>query len=102
MGDPGDDITPTLEQQKQLVCLNAVIRKSLCLLPPATKLTECKLTTNITFSDGWFVPKDILTTVNIYALHRNPRISGVQTRRFLIQTDDISDRRQRSNTRTHL
>ncbi|KAG2219787.1 hypothetical protein INT45_008878 [Circinella minor] len=72
LGDSSENITPTIEQTKQMTYLNQVIKETLrihnplCTTPSRVAVEDVEL-------NGTFIPKGTLIDVDIYNLHRNPK-----------------------------
>ncbi|KAJ8659800.1 hypothetical protein O0I10_004393 [Lichtheimia ornata] len=73
LGDESCDVLPTVEQTKQMTYLNTIIKETLRLHNPLLTMT-----TRTTVEDcelgGVFIPKDTKIDVDIYNLHRSPRV----------------------------
>ncbi|KAI9248283.1 cytochrome P450 [Phascolomyces articulosus] len=72
-GDDPHDILPTLEQTRELDYINRVIKETLRMDPPAVSMVA-RTATKDTELSGVFIPKGTRLTVDVYELHRNPRI----------------------------
>ncbi|KAG1140684.1 hypothetical protein G6F37_011545 [Rhizopus arrhizus] len=72
LGDDDMDIVPSLEELKQMKYMNMVIKENLRHNMPSDLLVARK-TTEDTFVADTFIPKDTNITVDIGALHRDPR-----------------------------
>jgi cytochrome P450 len=65
---------PSLQQQKQLVYLNAVVREAQRMYPPAAQTIARRATQDITFPDSTAIPADASVAVNIWAMCYDPSI----------------------------
>ncbi|SAL96577.1 hypothetical protein [Absidia glauca] len=73
-GDEKRDVLPTVEQTKEFVYLNQVIKETLRINGSVVALiTPRRTTADVTLSNV-FIPKDTLVNVNIYDLHHNPNV----------------------------
>ncbi|ORX55728.1 cytochrome P-450 cyp509A1 [Hesseltinella vesiculosa] len=73
---PDEDVVPTLENTKQFIYLNQVIKEALRLGGPATQLgtpREAQKEFELA-GTGVMMPKGTMFTVNIFELHHNPEL----------------------------
>ncbi|CAO3646125.1 unnamed protein product [Cunninghamella blakesleeana] len=68
------DIIPTIEQTKQFVYLNQVMKETLRMNGSVVSLVSPRKTTKDVQLSGYFIPKDTLVSVNMYDLHHNPTV----------------------------
>ncbi|KAG2229948.1 hypothetical protein INT48_003493 [Thamnidium elegans] len=68
LGDRPEDIIPTVEETKQMIYINQIIKETLRLKAPVPRITP-RLVTKDTFLSGTFIPKGSRVTINIYDLH---------------------------------
>jgi cytochrome P450 len=71
---PGDMVTPTPDQQRQLEYLNAVVREGNRLYAPAGQFNNRYTAQDVTLPDGTFLPKGITLTVDQWAMLRSDKI----------------------------
>jgi cytochrome P450 len=71
---PGDAVTPTPQQQSELVYLNAVVRESNRLFAPSSRLTSRYAVQDVTLPDGTFLPKNTYLTIDQWAILRSDKI----------------------------
>ncbi|KAI8336985.1 cytochrome P-450 cyp509A1 [Chlamydoabsidia padenii] len=73
-GEEKRDVLPTVEQTKEFVYLNQIIKETLRINGSVvTLITPRRATADVTLSNV-FIPKDTLVNVNIYDLHHNPNV----------------------------
>ncbi|CAO3616481.1 unnamed protein product [Cunninghamella blakesleeana] len=72
-GDDPKEIVPTLNQLKELVYLNQIIKETLRLSGPAIAITP-RVTSQDTELSGVYIPKGTNIVVNIFDLHHNPYV----------------------------
>ncbi|KAI8054831.1 cytochrome P450 [Thamnidium elegans] len=68
LGDRPEDIISTVEETKQMIYINQIIKETLRLKAPVPRITP-RLVTKDTFLSGTFIPKGSRVTINIYDLH---------------------------------
>ncbi|KAI8140957.1 cytochrome P450 [Fennellomyces sp. T-0311] len=73
LGNEPQDIIPTLQQTKEMIYLNMVIKETLRMNGPSDSLTP-KTSTKDTELGGVFIPKGTVTTISIYEVHHNPKV----------------------------
>ncbi|KAF7728619.1 cytochrome P450-dit2 [Apophysomyces ossiformis] len=73
LGSEPVDVLPTVEQTKAMDYINMVMKETLRLNGPAGEVFPRKTTKDIDL-EGTVIPKGTLVTVDIYNLHRNPRV----------------------------
>lgn len=69
-----DDIIPTIEQTKQFVYLNQVMKETLRMNGSVVSLVSPRKTTKDVQLSGYFIPEGTLVSVNMYDLHHNPNV----------------------------
>ncbi|CAO3620410.1 unnamed protein product [Cunninghamella blakesleeana] len=72
--EPRDDIIPTIEQTKQFVYLNQVMKETLRMNGSVVALISPRQATQDTYLNDFFIPKGTLVNINMYDLHHNPTI----------------------------
>ncbi|KAG1046989.1 hypothetical protein G6F43_010543 [Rhizopus delemar] len=72
LGDDDMDIVPSLEELKQMKYMNMVIKENLRLNMPVD-LSLPRKTAEDTFLADTFIPKDTTISVDVGALHRDPK-----------------------------
>ncbi|CAO3646121.1 unnamed protein product [Cunninghamella blakesleeana] len=72
--EPNEEIMPTLEQTKEFVYMNQIIKETLRMNGTVTVLPTPRVANKDVELDGKLVPKGTLVNVNIYDLHHNPNI----------------------------
>ncbi|ORX55730.1 cytochrome P-450 cyp509A1 [Hesseltinella vesiculosa] len=75
-GEPKEDVLPTLENTKQFVYINQVIKEALRLGGPAAKLgsgREAQQDVQLAGID-LFIPKGTLVNVNVYGMHHSEQV----------------------------
>lgn len=73
LGDSPEDITPTLEQTKQLTYINMIMKETMRRHPPAYNTTARVATEDINMA-GVYIPKGTEMCLDIYNLHHNPDV----------------------------
>ncbi|KAI9307115.1 cytochrome P450 [Cunninghamella echinulata] len=73
LGDEPVNVFPTFEQTKELVFINQVIKETLRLSGPATKIST-RITKEDTVLSGTFIPKNTPIVVNMLGLHSNENV----------------------------
>ncbi|CAI2196144.1 15526_t:CDS:2, partial [Funneliformis geosporum] len=68
----GDNLSPTIEQQRELKYLNMVINENLRLYPPVQQLPQRTNTEIIKFRNHTILPKTPIF-VNIYGIHHSSK-----------------------------
>ncbi|CAG8687235.1 6938_t:CDS:2, partial [Funneliformis mosseae] len=67
-----EPIIPTTEQLKEMKNINAVIKESLRIHPPATKIIPRKLTKPMKIGP-YLIPANIICTTNIWQINHDPK-----------------------------
>ncbi|KAI8070958.1 cytochrome P-450 cyp509A1 [Gongronella butleri] len=70
-GEVKGDIIPTLEQTKEFVYINKIMKETLRNTNPVLSLVTPRVATEDTELAGHFIPKGTLVNVNMYDLHHN-------------------------------
>lgn len=71
--------------------LDAVIRESLRLYPPAAHLMERRVTQDVVMPTGEFIPKGAFVTGHTWALHRDPAVWGEDAEEYRPERHLITD-----------
>ncbi|KAI8142124.1 cytochrome P450 [Fennellomyces sp. T-0311] len=69
----GVDVLPTLEQTRDMPYINMVIKETLRINPPGVS-TIARTAMEDTQLSGVFIPKGTRVALDIYEMHRNPRV----------------------------
>ncbi|KAG2213089.1 hypothetical protein INT47_011238 [Mucor saturninus] len=73
LGDDKCDILPTVEQTKEMTYINQVIKETLRMSGPATRVLPRVSVEDTEFS-GVFIPKGTHVTVNIYGIQHSEKV----------------------------
>ncbi|KAI9302773.1 cytochrome P-450 cyp509A1 [Cunninghamella echinulata] len=73
LGDEPVNIFPTIEDTKELVYINQIIKEVLRISGPVTQITP-RITKEDTVLSGTFIPKNTPIVVNISGLHHNENV----------------------------
>ncbi|ORX55715.1 cytochrome P-450 cyp509A1 [Hesseltinella vesiculosa] len=72
--DPHRDIIPTLDQIKEFVYVNRIMKESLRISGPVGSLVTPRVAQENLDFNGTFIPKGTLISVNLFDLHHNPQL----------------------------
>ncbi|KAI9307142.1 cytochrome P-450 cyp509A1 [Cunninghamella echinulata] len=72
--EPREDILPSIEQTKEFIYLNQVMKETLRMNGSVVSLVSPRKTTKDTYLNNYYVPKDSLVSVNIYDLHHSSNV----------------------------
>ncbi|CAO3624124.1 unnamed protein product [Cunninghamella echinulata] len=72
--EPMEEIIPTIDQTKEFVYLNQIIKEGLRINGTVNFLPTPRITSRDIELDGKYVPKGTMVNVNIYDLHHNKNI----------------------------
>ncbi|CAI2180437.1 8808_t:CDS:10, partial [Funneliformis geosporum] len=90
----GDDLTPTIDQQRELKYLNMVIKENLRIYPPVHQLPRRESSETIKFRNHVFLPKTPIL-INIYGIHHSSKYwkdpEEFIPERFEIENDEKRD-----------
>ncbi|GAA5814314.1 hypothetical protein MFLAVUS_007808 [Mucor flavus] len=73
LGDELEDVIPTVDETKQMIYINQIIKETLRLKAPVPRITP-RLATEDMFLSGTFIPKGSRLTINIYDLHHSDKV----------------------------
>ncbi|KAI9273216.1 cytochrome P-450 cyp509A1 [Helicostylum pulchrum] len=73
LGDAPEDILPTLEDAMKLTFINQIMKETMRMYGPVSGISP-RITTEDTFIDGAFIPKDTFVSVSIFRLHHNEKV----------------------------
>ncbi|KAI7893584.1 cytochrome P450 [Mucor mucedo] len=73
LGDDKCDVLPTVEQTKEMTYINQIIKETLRINGPATRIIPRISTEDAEFS-GLFIPKGTQVTVNIFAIQHSEKV----------------------------
>lgn len=74
MGDEPEDVCPIVEQTKQMTYINQVMKETLRINDPTPRVVPRLINEDTVLSDGTFVPKGALITVNIFNIHHSDKV----------------------------